>query len=193
MKRFLAPLLAVGLIAPMSAANAESYTRLSYDDLYATPHHSGVNDYLRIGLGTYGTDLDKKAATLGFGWQRSLPSGFGFGVNVNHSLSSSITEIDETTNEDMRYLSVAPYLSGEIGLFQMDPMTTLKGYARVGGSVLKTEGSYAESVYDEIELGAYYGVGVTIPFAKYGDFDLGVSFHDAVSITELQGSVRFLF
>lgn len=193
MKRLLTPLVAISLLAPFSAANAESYTRLSYGDLYATPQHSGVDDYLKLSMGTYSSDLDNKAATIGFGWQRSLPSGFGFGVNVNHSLSSSVTENEASDNLELRYISVAPYVNGEIDLLQIDPMTTLKGYARAGASVIKPEGNYAELLYDDIEYGAYYGAGFIVPFAKYGDFDLGVSVQDAIDIVEIQGSVRFVF
>lgn len=193
MKRLLTAMVSTGLLVSASAVNAESYTRLSYDDVYKTPYHSGVNDYIKLSMGAYGTDLDKKAATLGFGWQRNLPSGFGFGVNINHSLSSSLTEVTSSSNLDMRYVSLAPYLNGEITLLRLDSATALKGYARLGASVVKSEGAYPEAVFEELEYGAYYGAGVVIPFSKYGNFEFGMSAHDAVSITEIQGTVQFLF
>lgn len=192
MKRLFVPLIALGLMSPLGIAQAEPYTSYSYNDLYAKPHHSGYNDYIKMSMGTYTSDLDKKAATIGFGWQRSLPSGFGYGVNVNHSLSSSITEGD-SGDMDLRYLSVAPYLNGEIGLFQLDSMSRVKAFARVGASIIKPEGTYADAIYDDIEYGAYYGAGVSIPFAHYGDFEVGVSVQDPIDVVEFQGAVRFLF
>lgn len=192
MKRILSSILAVGCITSASIAHADNYNRYSYQDVYSVPAHSGVNDYIYMGFGSFNTDLEEKAALISFAFQRNLPSGIGYGVNLSHSLTSSVTEAD-SGDLDMRYIALSPYINTEFNLLRIDEQTTLRGYLKLGASAVKTEGNYSEAVFNDYEYGAYYGAGLTMPFSQYADWHLGVNVQDAVDTLEVQGGLRFLF
>lgn len=189
-KHILSAILMAGLSAP---ALAENYSYYSYDDLYKTPAQSGHEEYLSMSLGSFTSDLDKKAAMISFGYQKNYASGLGYGVSLDHSLSSSITESDTAGDTELRYVALSPYISQEFNLIRMDRYKAMKGYVRVGGSVVKPEGNYAEANYDDYEMGVYYGAGILIPYADYASFALGIHRQEAIDVTDIKAGIRFSF